>query len=1162
MLSITSCIQKGDSSLSNSGETQDITINLLKVSPASVVIAPMTSSQFNAVGGNPPYTYAIASGLGSIDSDGLYTAPATTGNFTIKATDISGNTAFGLVVVGSALQISPSSQTMGTNKVLNFSAVGGVAPYTYSIISGLGTIDSSTGSFTSDITTGLVTVEIRDQNNNTAFSNITIVDALTLTPGTTTVEVNTVTSFTTAGGNPPYTYSIYAGVGSINASGVYTATASESTDIIRVTDNDGNYDETILTVKHGPTALLTRSSLPPNTDTTVTTSTGTSPFAFSILSGDGSIDSTTGVFTSPAQSSTTVIRITDTNGFVSDVVATTFNLKKMSMGEQHSCYTQLLTDNLTSETKCWGRKSNGLTKNGEAYTGDELSEMGTALKDTDLGSGLVPNSIWMGSYYSTCVSFTNDKIKCFGSGQYGKLGLGNQNSYGELSETMGDNLNFMNLGTTVNTSVPLENRVSMSGYHTCVLTNSGSAKCFGRGSYGALGYADTTSMCSNSATCGSNLAELSLSGGKSITKISTGLEFSCALISPDNKVKCWGRSNYGQSGQGTTTDQQKTPAAQNFIDLGSYTVKDIASGWYHTCALLNDNSVKCWGYNNYGELGLGDRDNRGDQPSEMGVSLPLTDLGSTSYPVKLYSSARSTCAIFNNGSLKCWGYNGYGLLGLGNTAHRGDGSSEMGDNLPFIDLGSGRTATHVSMDERNTCVTLDNGQLKCWGDNSYGQLGQENTIRIGDNSLEMGDSLPAIDINGISSMSANSRYGTCTLTSTGKVRCFGRSDTGNFGQESAGYSDEASETITALAPTELGAGFTVQSISSGSNNTCVIGTNGETKCFGINTGGSLGIGNTTSIGIQATQMGDNLLTTDLGSGLNATKIAMGTSHSCAILDSGDVKCWGDSNVGATGLNTTADKGDGANEMGDNLPILNLGTTAKDIATGYLSTCAILADSSVKCWGYNNYGQLGIGSTTNKAYQNTTHTLNSYGVTDLGATRTAKQISAGYSHFCALLDNDTVKCWGRDYTGQLGQETNNLHIGNTSGEMGDSLPPINLGSGLTPIKIDSGRYHNCVLFENGKVKCWGLNSDGQLGVGDTAHRGDAAGEMGDNLPFVILPSEDKVIDIEVSGYSTCVLTDKNEMKCFGQNTYGQLGQQHRYDIGTDALSMGDNLPKVE
>jgi len=170
----------------------------------------------------------------------------------------------------------------------------------------------------------------------------------------------------------------------------------------------------------------------------------------------------------------------------------------------------------------------------------------------------------------------------------------------------------------------------------------------------------------------------------------------------------------------------------------------IATGTYHTCAILDDKSVKCWGDNGYGQLGLGDRIARGGAPGQMGENLTAVDLGTGRSATAIAAGQSHTCAILDDASVKCWGDNYYGKLGLGDTNRRGDESGEMGDNLPAVDLGTGRSATAIAVGSQHTCAILDDKSVKCWGSGSQLGLGDYNAR--GDASGEMGDNLPAVDL--------------------------------------------------------------------------------------------------------------------------------------------------------------------------------------------------------------------------------------------------------------------------------------------------------------------------------------------------------------------------------------------------------------------------------
>ena len=226
----------------------------------------------------------------------------------------------------------------------------------------------------------------------------------------------------------------------------------------------------------------------------------------------------------------------------------------------------------------------------------------------------------------------------------------------------------------------------------------------------------------------------------------------------------------------------------------------VTMGYEYTCASISGETVKCWGRNDSGQLGLGDIAPRGDEPGEMGDALPAVDLGTGRTATAITAGYRHTCALLDDGSVKCWGWNG-GWLGLEDNLDRGDGPGEMGDALPAVDLGAGRTATAISAGERHTCALLDDGSVKCWGGNTYGQLAHDGVNNIGDNAGEMGDDLPPID---------------------------------------------------------LGTGRTATAVTTGAHHTCASLDDGATKCWGINVNGTLGQGDTVNRGSHAYDRGDDL----------------------------------------------------------------------------------------------------------------------------------------------------------------------------------------------------------------------------------------------------------------------------------------------------------------
>ena len=259
-------------------------------------------------------------------------------------------------------------------------------------------------------------------------------------------------------------------------------------------------------------------------------------------------------------------------------------------------------------------------------------------------------------------------------------------------------------------------------------------------------------------------------------------------------------------------------------------------------------------------------------------------------------------------------------------------------------------------------------------------------------------------------------------------------------------------------------------------------------------------------------------------------------------------------------------GDNASEIGDGLPYLNLGTisTAKKISGGYLHYCAILSNDDLKCWGYNAHGQLGLGDNVHRG-RNVGDMGDNLQVNPIGKV---KDVAAGAFHTCVITLDDEVKCWGYNTYGELGQG-NTTRIGNTeAAEITSGFPaPINLDDtrGLIPKKVIAGAYITCVIFTNDKVKCLGLNSRISSLLG---HLGNEVSDMGDNLPFLDFGSfdgaEEKVQRVSTgpNGSHICFLLTSNRVKCLGNNSFGQVGQGDTQVWGDIASEKNDGLHYVD
>lgn len=427
-------------------------------------------------------------------------------------------------------------------------------------------------------------------------------------------------------------------------------------------------------------------------------------------------------------------------------------------------------------------------------------------------------------------------------------------------------------------------------------------------------------------------------------------------------------------------------------------------------------------------------------------SRPATGDGGHPDPVvrqhtaAIASGGGHSCVITTEQTVKCWGYNSSGELGAGHTRSIGDAAGEMGEDLPVVDLGAGRTAHFVDAGVQHSCALLDDATVKCWGGNSSGQLGiSGGSGRRGDVPGQMGDALPRVPL-----------------------------------------------------------GDRVIEIAAGGAHTCALLEGGEVKCWGSNLQGQLGSPSlvTTAPGVVAT-----LSPIDLGTGRTATAITAGSAHTCALLDSNAVKCWGANASGQLGIGTTESMGDDADEMGDSLPTVAFGgvTQIKAISAGDDFTCAVLVAGGVKCWGLNDAGQLGQGATTSVGDQ--PGEIAATAPVFLGSGRQAVAVSAGESHACALFDDGGARCWGRNIYGNLGLgDADNR--GQQAGEMA-GLTDVNIPGAGTAVAMATGDETSCFLLASQRVVCIGAGFSGQLGNGQNGNVGDQPTEVGAAVPLVDL-----------------------------------------------------------
>jgi len=213
-------------------------------------------------------------------------------------------------------------------------------------------------------------------------------------------------------------------------------------------------------------------------------------------------------------------------------------------------------------------------------------------------------------------------------------------------------------------------------------------------------------------------------------------------------VKCFGENAFGQLGYGDVNNRgDSVNQMGNYLqalNLGGETLS-TGGGYEHSCALLSNLKVKCWGRNQNGVLGYEDSVDRGGAANHMGDYLPEIDLGTNIFATKLGVGYQGNMILTFDGKLKAWGRSVEGQLGAGTAFAIGDNNAEMGNNLAFVNIGSGRKTLQFSLQSRQCCVLLDNQDHKCFGQNDFGQLGQGNVENLGNEGSEMGDYLNPIN---------------------------------------------------------------------------------------------------------------------------------------------------------------------------------------------------------------------------------------------------------------------------------------------------------------------------------------------------------------------------------------------------------------------------------
>ena len=819
---------------------------------------------------------------------------------------------------------------------------------------------------------------------------------------------------------------------------------------------------------------------------------------------------------------------------------------QIDAGEAHTC---AVLD--TGSVRCWGDGGEGRLGYGNTTN---IGDDETPASAGNVNVGGTVTQIAAGEVH-TCALLDTGDVRCWGAGI---LGYSNTTIIGD-DETPASAGN-VDVGGTVT-------QIAAGGRHTCALLDTGDVRCWGRGTFGRLGYGNTTAIGDGESPASAGNVDV----GATVTQIAAGKEHTCALLDTGD-VRCWGESVSGRLGYGNTIDigDNETPASAGNVNVGG-TVTQIDAGRFHTCALLDTGNLRCWGGAGGGGF--------------LGYPNPLGDIGDDETPAsagdvtvggavtQVAAGEAHTCALLEGGSVRCWGTYADGRLGYAIPESIGDDetpasagdvdivdpgvlvalgvtglpalasfptgafgnpisstfswtprptdaglhaitftaqdttnlfatphaitievsqapavppdfdvpptppqdatlSVTVGQTLEFSvqasDVDVPARVTQITVGDSHNCALLDTGAVRCWGYGGNGQLGYGNISNIGD------DEAPAtagdVDVGGaVVQIDTGTGY-TCAVLDTGSVRCWGSNDKSSLGYVGADFVG-ANETPASVGDVDVGG--TVTQIATGFFHTCALLDTGDVRCWGRANFGRLGYGNQVTIGDDETPASAG----DVDIGIAATQIAVGHNHTCALLVTSNVRCWGNGNDGALGYGNTTNVGD--NESPASAGDVDLGGTVIQIAAGDEHTCALLDTGAVRCWGLGQAGRLGYGNTNDIGRRETPA---SAGFVDVGGTVT--QIAAGDRQTCALLDTGAVRCWGSNGWGRLGYP-------NTDAVGGDDTPAsagdVDVGGIVT--QIAAGFRHTCALLDTGSVRCWGFSLEGRLGYGNSNDIGD-------------------------------------------------------------------------
>jgi alpha-tubulin suppressor-like RCC1 family protein len=686
---------------------------------------------------------------------------------------------------------------------------------------------------------------------------------------------------------------------------------------------------------------------------------------------------------------------------------------RVAIGDEHACAVRG-----DGRVECWGRNDRGQL--GVAGGDRRTPAWVSATYQVDRVVGLAAGS------KHTCALRADGAVYCWGDDAYGQLGNGSA-----PSEPVGGGFTPVRV-----TGLARVVQIAAGGETTCAVVAAGGVHCWGRNHRGQLGTAMPEGV-------GSHLpvfVQLGPVMGPEAVEVGVGRAFACAR-SASGKVACWGDN---AARQVTIANVATSPTARA---PSVFTAAQLAVGDAHACVRTPAGGLACWG-----AFGT---------PSPMPTGV-----------ARVAAGRDYACVIEGGGETRCWGRAGAPALGFG-----WSWSASQSRLLGGLNVG-------LFAGPANACVESVAGELRCLGANARGQVGDGTTAAVVDSPAAVARATPS-DVEGISVGWAH----TCARRRDGRMVC--------WGDNSRGQIQTPASATPALAPVETRPlGFA--RVVAGWFNTWMLSWTGTAWSQGAVQSGESGFG-------------------DPNGTWRVVAFDTGLSHSCAVSAAGTVLCRGADGFGQLGVGTAP------RPAGALLTAWGV-TDAVDVATGLGHSCALRANGRVSCWGFNGNGQLGDGTTIDRAAP-----VDVAGLTDAAA------LTAGAFFTCALRAGGSVSCWGFNGFGQLGD-----------GTTVDRATPAAAAGLSNVMAIDAGVSHACAVMGDGDVRCWGDNSEGAVGVGTAVsayptplslHLTDVTAVSAGGATSCALGRQRRLIDPNAPLTSPTV---DFTLKCWGRNDRGQVG----------------------